>query len=78
MEKFFPAPAYLFCLPLSGSCLARFAYFLADLCISNALLAVSVPPKDPDDLVEIVERLSKTEGREETLALLRALQKALR
>ena len=47
-------------------------------CISNPLLAITVPPKDPDDLVEIVERLSKTEGREETLALLRALQKALR
>ena len=52
--------------------------FLKNYTISNPLLAISVPPKDPDDLVEIVERLSKTEGREETLALLRALQKALR
>ena len=31
-EKFIPALAYLFCLPLPGSCLARFAYLLADLC----------------------------------------------
>ena len=31
-EKFVPALAYLFCLALPGSCLARFAYFLADLC----------------------------------------------
>ena len=52
--------------------------FLKNYTISNTLLAISVQPKDPDDLVEIVERLSKTEGREETLALLRALQKALR
>ena len=31
-EKFIIALAYLFCLALPGSCLARFAYFLADLC----------------------------------------------
>ena len=31
-EKYVPALAYLFCLALPGSCLARFAYFLADLC----------------------------------------------
>ena len=31
-EKFVPALAYLFCLALPGSCLARFAYFFADLC----------------------------------------------
>ena len=31
-EKFVPALAYLLCLALPGSCLARFAYFLADLC----------------------------------------------
>ena len=31
-EKFVIALAYLFCLALVGSCLARFAYFLADLC----------------------------------------------
>ena len=31
-EKFVPALAYLFCLALHGSCLVRFAYFLADLC----------------------------------------------
>ena len=31
-EKFVPALAYLFCLALAGSCLARFAYFFADLC----------------------------------------------
>ena len=31
-EMFFPALAYLFCLPLPGSCLAIFAYLLADLC----------------------------------------------
>ena len=30
-EKFVVALAYVFCLPLPGSCLARFAYFLADL-----------------------------------------------
>ena len=34
-EKFVPAPAYLFCLALPGSCLARFAYFIADLCIRS-------------------------------------------
>ena len=32
-EKFVIALAYLFCLALVGSCLARFAYFLADLCV---------------------------------------------
>ena len=32
-EKFVPALAYLFCPVLPGSCLARFAYFCADLCI---------------------------------------------
>ena len=39
-EKFVPALAYLFCLALPGSCLARFAYFLADLCkhMGNELL----------------------------------------
>ena len=31
-KKFVPALAYLFCLPLPGSCLARFAYLFADLC----------------------------------------------
>ena len=31
-EKFVIALAYLFCLALPWSCLARFAYFLADLC----------------------------------------------
>ena len=31
-ENFVPAPAYLFFLALPGSCLARFAYLLADLC----------------------------------------------
>ena len=31
-EKFVVALAYVFCLPLPGSCLARFAYLLADLC----------------------------------------------
>ena len=30
-EKFVPALAYLFCPALPGSCLARFAYFFADL-----------------------------------------------
>ena len=32
-DKFLPALAWLFCLALPGSWLARFAYFLADLCI---------------------------------------------
>ena len=32
-EKFVIALAYMFCLALVGSCLARFAYFLVDLCI---------------------------------------------
>ena len=36
-EKFVPALAYLFCLTLPGSCLARFAYLLADLCKSTGL-----------------------------------------
>ena len=36
-EKFHPALAYLFCQALPGSCLARFAYFLADLCIGNKM-----------------------------------------
>ena len=31
-EKFVLAFAYLFCRPLPRSCLARFAYLLADLC----------------------------------------------
>ena len=31
-EKLVTALAYLFCLTLAGSCLSRFAYFLADLC----------------------------------------------
>ena len=34
-EKFITALACLFLLALAGSCLARFAYFLADLCISQ-------------------------------------------
>ena len=36
-EKFVPALAYLFCLALPGSCLARFAYLLADLCTIRCL-----------------------------------------
>ena len=32
-ERFIRALAYLICLALPGSCLARFSYFLADLCI---------------------------------------------
>ena len=31
-KKFVPALAYLFCLALPGSCLAKSAYFLAELC----------------------------------------------
>ena len=31
-EKFVVALAYVFCLPLPGSCLARFAHLLAGLC----------------------------------------------
>ena len=38
-EKFVTALAYLFCLALPGSCLARFAYFLADLC-TRAMTAI--------------------------------------
>ena len=34
-EKFVPALAYLFYLTLPGSCLARVAYYLADLCSAN-------------------------------------------
>ena len=37
-EKFVLALAYLCCLALPGSCLARFAYFLADLCMSAKTL----------------------------------------
>ena len=37
-EKFVTALAYLFCLALVGSCLARFAYFLAYLCIVDMTL----------------------------------------
>ena len=33
-EKFVIALPYLFCLALDGYCLARLAYFLADLCSS--------------------------------------------
>ena len=33
-KKFVSALAFLFCLALTGSCLVRFAYFLADLCIA--------------------------------------------
>ena len=36
-ENFVPALAYLFGLPLPGSCLARFAYLLADLCTFQIL-----------------------------------------
>ena len=32
-KKFVTALAYLFCLSLLGSCLARFAYFFADICV---------------------------------------------
>ena len=32
-EKFVIALAYMFCLALPRSCLARFAYSFADLCI---------------------------------------------
>ena len=34
-EKFVPALAYMFCLTLPGSSIAIFAYFLADLFISD-------------------------------------------
>ena len=37
-ERFVPALAYLFCLTLTGACLARFAYLLADLCMCQRLL----------------------------------------
>ena len=37
-EKFVPALAYLFCLALPGSHLARFAYLLAGLCSPKAKL----------------------------------------
>ena len=36
-EKFVPALAYLLCLALPGSCLARFAHFLAYLCTSSSI-----------------------------------------
>ena len=36
-EKFVPALVYLFCLALPGSCLARFAHFLAGLCMFNPI-----------------------------------------
>ena len=32
-EKFLPALAYLFCLALPGSCLARFTYFYCEHCM---------------------------------------------
>ena len=38
-EKFVPALAYLFCLALPGSCLTRFAYILADLCMRFRMIA---------------------------------------
>ena len=41
-EKFVIALVYMFCLALPGSCLARFAYFLADLCILGAKSLVEV------------------------------------
>ena len=34
-KKFLPPLAYLFCLALPGSCLARFALLLADPCKSS-------------------------------------------
>ena len=37
--KFVTAVAYLLCLALPGSCLARFAFFLANLCIRNVEVA---------------------------------------
>ena len=40
-EKFVPALAHLLCLPLPGSCLARFAYFFADLCILSKMFLLS-------------------------------------
>ena len=42
-EKCVPALACLFCLALSGSCLARFAYFLTDLCICNLTVLYTTP-----------------------------------
>ena len=43
-ENFVHALAYLFCLALVGSCLARFAYFLADLC--SAFLRLHIETYD--------------------------------
>ena len=44
-ENFVPALANLFCLPLPGSCLARFAYLLANLCtVSEEYLGAKLPP----------------------------------
>ena len=40
-EKFVLALAHLFCPALPGSCLARFAYFFADLCTRNRNLSVA-------------------------------------
>ena len=40
-ENFVPALAYLFGLPLPGSCLARFAHFLAGLCTVTLNVRVS-------------------------------------
>ena len=42
-EKFVIALAYLFCLALVGSCLARFAYFLADLCTLHESATLPLP-----------------------------------
>ena len=41
LENYVTALAYLLCLALPGSCLARFVYFLADLCITFIPLLAS-------------------------------------
>ena len=63
-EKFVPALAYLFCPPLPGSCLVRFAYLLADLCTSqmdNMWNAFDKPSRDAEGTVLITDLLEQLE-----------------
>ena len=77
LVKFVPALAYLFCLALPGSCLARFTNLLADLCIcfplplsTRAALQTTRARSPPNLQVEIrgLDRVERR-GRKAPLSL---------
>ena len=75
-EKFFPALAYLFCPTLQVSCLARFAYFFADLCRTRCFWSGSRLAPTPSHPPSANERTDGRRWRRQSLALLSAVVSA--